>query len=174
MTKNDFFPVQKDIKVKIDEYSSLPGKSFVNESYFLYDKINLILDAFITVLNKKNSIYGSFSCFSGKTPNETLTLIAAENLLKFLVEKETIRNNLSFQLTNISGNIAKIKDNKIYNISMTRLGRKRKLLMQELIKTIIVRAQQNFDIVGRLNPIQIETEDDRILIALKKIQKCNI
>ena len=174
MTKNDFFPVQKDIKVKIDEYSSLPEKNFVNESYFLYDKINLILDAFITVLNKKKSIYGSFSCFSGKAPNETLTLIAAENLLKFLVEKETIRNNLSFQLTNISGNITKIKDNKIYNISMTRLGRKRKLLMQELIKTIIVRAQQNFDIVGRLNPIQIETEDDRILIALKKIQKCNI
>ena len=54
---------------------------------------------------------------------------------------------------------------------MTRLGRKRKLLMQELIKTIIVRAQQNFDIVGRLNPIQIETEDDRILIELKKNTK---
>ena len=33
---------------------------------------------------------------------------------------------------------------------------------------IIVRAQQNFDIVGGLNPVQIEIEDDRILNALKK------
>ena len=40
--------------------------------------------------------------------------------------------------------------------------------MQEPIQTIIVRAQQNFDVVGRLNPIQIEIEDDRILNALKK------
>ena len=86
-------------------------------------------------------------------------------MLKFLVEKDTIRN---FQLTNISGNIPKIKDSKIYNFSLTRLGRKRKLLMQKLIETIIVRAQQNFDIVGGLNPIQIEIEDDRILNALKK------
>ena len=86
-------------------------------------------------------------------------------MLKFLVEKDTIRN---FQLTNISGNIPKIKDSKIYNFSLTRLGRKRKLPMQKLIETIILRAQQNFDIVGGLNPIQIEIEDDRILNALKK------
>ena len=40
--------------------------------------------------------------------------------------------------------------------------------MQEPIETIIVRAQQNFETVGGLNPIQIETEDDRILNTLKK------
>ena len=40
--------------------------------------------------------------------------------------------------------------------------------MQEPIETIIVRAKQNFDIAGGLNPIQIEIEDDRILNALKK------
>ena len=40
--------------------------------------------------------------------------------------------------------------------------------MQEPIETIIVRAQQNFDIVGGRNPIQTEIEDDRILNALKK------
>ena len=39
--------------------------------------------------------------------------------------------------------------------------------MQETIETIIVRAQENFDIVGRLNPIQIEIEDDRILNAVR-------
>ena len=49
---------------------------------------------------------------------------------------------------------------------MTRIERKRKLPLQELIETIIIRAQQNFEIAGGLNPVQIE--DDRIINALKK------
>ena len=40
--------------------------------------------------------------------------------------------------------------------------------MSEPVETIIVRAQQNFDVVGGLNPIQIEIEDDRILNIFKK------
>ena len=40
--------------------------------------------------------------------------------------------------------------------------------MQEPTETIIAPAQQNFDVVGLLNPIHIEIEDDRILNALKK------
>ena len=62
----------------------------------------------------------------------------------------------------------KKKDNKIHNFSITRLGRKRKLPMQEPVETIIAPAQQNFEVVGGLNPIEIEIEDDRILNALKK------
>ena len=86
LIQNDFFLIQKDIKDKADKYNPVPEKNFVNESYFLYDKSNLILDTFITALHKIISIYGS--------SNETLTLIAAENLLKILVQKDTIRNNL--------------------------------------------------------------------------------
>ena len=44
--------------------------------------------------------------------------------------------------------------------------------MAEPIETIIKRAQQDFDIVGGLNPIQIEIEDGRIINTFKKIQKC--
>ena len=40
--------------------------------------------------------------------------------------------------------------------------------MSEPIETIIIRAQQNFDIDGGLNPIQIEIKDDRITNLLKK------
>ena len=40
--------------------------------------------------------------------------------------------------------------------------------MSELIEKIIVRAQQNFDVVGGINPIQIEIEDDRVLNIFKK------
>ena len=40
--------------------------------------------------------------------------------------------------------------------------------MQEPKETIIVRAQQNFDINGGLNPIKIEIKDDRITNLFKK------
>ena len=40
--------------------------------------------------------------------------------------------------------------------------------MLEPIETVILRAQQNFEVAGGLNPVQIETEDDRVLNMLKK------
>ena len=40
--------------------------------------------------------------------------------------------------------------------------------MQEPIETVIIRAQQNFEIVVGLNPMQIKIEDDRVLNMLKK------
>ena len=63
-----------------------------------------------------------------------------------------------------------LKIKKIRNLSLTRIGRKRKLPKQEPIETIIIRAQQNFQIVGGLNPVQIKIEDLRIINALKNIK----
>ena len=37
-----FYPVLKYLKEKIGEYNAIPTKNFINESYFLYDKSNLI------------------------------------------------------------------------------------------------------------------------------------
>ena len=59
--------------------------------------------------------------------NEMLKIISPENSLRFLVNRDTVRNNLSFQLTNISGTVPTLKDQKIHDLSQTRLGRKRKL-----------------------------------------------
>ena len=39
--------------------------------------------------------------------------------------------------------------------------------MEEPIETVVIRLQQSFEIAGGLNPVQIETEDDRILNMLK-------
>ena len=78
------------------------------------------------------------------------------------------KDSLNFQLTSVSGNLPILKDKKIHNLSLTRIGRKRKLPMQELIETVIIRAQQNFEIVRGLNPIQIKIEDERVLNMLKK------
>ena len=116
LTQTDFFPIQKDIKDKIDEYNTVPEKNFINKSYFLYDKSNFILDTFITALNKKCSIYGSFSYFQCKTEEEQIRLLIAGNFLKFSVNKNTLKDELKFQLTNISGKNPKTKDKK-YTIS---------------------------------------------------------
>ena len=40
--------------------------------------------------------------------------------------------------------------------------------MTEPIETVIIHAQQNFEIAGGLNPVQIENEDDRVLNILIK------
>ena len=39
--------------------------------------------------------------------------------------------------------------------------------MQEPIEAIIIRVQQNFEIVGGLNPVQTEIKDDRVVNMLK-------
>ena len=113
-------------------------------------------------------MYGSTSYFDRKTENEILKIVSPENSLKFLVDKDTIRNNLSFKLASISGTVATLKEKKIHDLSVTKLGRKRKLSMLEPIETVIIHAQQNFEVAGGLNPVQIEIEDDRILNMLKK------
>ena len=40
--------------------------------------------------------------------------------------------------------------------------------MVEPIETVIIRTQQNFEIAGGLNPVQIKIEDDRVLNILQK------
>ena len=42
--------------------------------------------------------------------------------------------------------------------------------MTEPIETVIICAQQSFKIAGGLNPVQIETEGDRVLNILKNIK----
>ena len=75
---------------------------------------------------------------------------------------------MSFQLSSISEKLLTLKHKKIHNLSLKKLGREKKLPMQEPIEMIIICAQQNFEIVGGLNPIQIEIEDDRVVNILKK------
>ena len=84
------------------------------------------------------------------------------------MKKNTLKKELKFQLTNIGRKNAKVKDNKIYDFSVIRLGKKRKINMAQPIETIVVCAQQNFEIAGGLNPIKIEIEDDRVINILKK------
>ena len=82
--------------------------------------------------------------------------------------KDTIKNRLDFQLTNINENLQKINNGKIYDFSLTQFGSKRKTPMTEPIESVIVRGQQKFNLHDILNPVEIEINDDRILNILKK------
>ena len=82
----------------------------------MYDKSGLIKESYITAINKKVSLYGSTSYFDRKTENEILKIDSPENSLKFLVDKDTVRNNLSFQQATISGAVPTLKDKKIHDL----------------------------------------------------------
>ena len=64
------------------------------------------------------------------------------------VEKDATKNSLSFQLTSISGKLPKLKDKKNDNFSLTKIGEKRKREKPEPTETVIIRAQQSFEIAS--------------------------
>ena len=136
------FPSEKSIKEKIAKYNAIPTKSYIKESYFLYDKSNLIKKTFVTAINKQLSLYGSFSYFSGKTTVTNLKMINSSDFLKFFIEKRSLKNNISLQLLNVNGSAVKTSNKKIHNFSITKLGKKRKNSMREPIETIIIRVSK--------------------------------
>ena len=90
------------------------------------------------------------------------------------MKKRSLKNNINLQLLNVNGSVAKTSHKKIHDFSMTKLGKKRKNSMRKPIETIIIKTQQNFEVVSGLNLIQMEIEDDRIINTLKKIQKYRV
>ena len=99
LTGEIFFPVKKYIKWKNRRIHCNPNKNFINESYFLYNKSNLIKKTFITAINKQVSLYGSFSYFSEKTSISNLKLLTSNDFLTFFVEKKSLKSNLRLQFT---------------------------------------------------------------------------
>ena len=59
-------------------------------------------------------------------------------------------------------------DQKIHDFSITRLGKRKKNMQTEPKDTIVIRAEQHFDTVGGLNPIQVKISDSRIINMLTK------
>ena len=52
-TQYSLFPEQKAIKNAIKKLNDASAKYFINESYFLYDKSDLITETLITAIQKK-------------------------------------------------------------------------------------------------------------------------
>ena len=72
------------------------------------------------------------------------------------MEKKSLKDNLKLQIAHVNGSEVKTNDKKIHDFSMTKLGKRRKNMFPESIETVIIRAQQDFDVVGGLNPIQFK------------------
>ena len=85
-----------------------------------------------------------------------------------LCKKDKLKDSLDFHMTIVNGQIPTLRDSKIYNFLLSRIGKKRKRQMQEPAESVIIRVQQNFDVNGGLNPVKIELEDDTMIIILKK------
>ena len=72
------------------------------------------------------------------------------------------------QVAHVNGSDVKTNNKKIHDFSITKLGKRRKNMQPEPVETVIVRAQQDFDVIGGLNPIQIQISDDTVLNLLQK------
>ena len=171
-TQAHFLPDQKALEDAIENSKNVPVVYYINEMFFLYDESDLKKETFITALNKKISYFNkisSISYFSKKAENEIFKILTSEKFLKFYVDKDATKNFLSFQLTNISGHLPKLKDKKTCNFSLTKKREKRKRQMAEPVEMIVIWAQQSFEIAGGLNQVQIGIEDDRLLNIIKKI-----
>ena len=66
-----------------------------------------------------------------KSKNDIIRIIDPEEFLNFYVKNDTLKGSLNFQLTNLNGQIPQLRDSKIYNFSLSRIGTKRKRQMQE-------------------------------------------
>lgn len=89
----------------------------------------------------------------------------ARMLLEFKIEKDTIKNSLDFQLTNVT-----LTDKKVHEFSIAKIGRKGKRPLMNPLETLMIRGQQSFELHDQINPIQIRTDDDRVVNTLKKLQ----
>ena len=91
MKKKFLTKTEREIANKLSECRAIPTKNFINESYFLYGKSNLIKKTYTTALNKQIALYGSFSYFSGNTTVKNLTLLSTNNFLKIFIEKKLLK-----------------------------------------------------------------------------------
>ena len=67
-------PQENLVKRAIENYIKKLTIRFVNESYFLYDKSNMIEETFITEINKLISVYDSISYCDKNSINEVVEI----------------------------------------------------------------------------------------------------
>ena len=136
-SKNIFkLPQETLVNTATNNYIKKLTLSFVNKSYCLHNKSNLIKQKFITEIKKLLSIYGSIRYFHKKGTNQTAQIISFNDPLKFFVSNNTIKNSLDFKLTKTNGSLPQIRDKKVHNFSFTEIGTKRKKQVNEPIEIV--------------------------------------
>ena len=95
------------------------------ESYFLYDRCNLIKQSFVKELNQFLPSYCSVSFFGEEKANKT-KLISPENGQSFLIERDTKEEQLGLQITQISGEKLDTAGKQIHETLISWIEKKRK------------------------------------------------
>lgn len=172
LNPKDIFKIPQEnlAKTAIQNYIKKSTVSLVNESYFLYDRSNLIEPTFITEINKLISTYGSISYFDKMSLDEIVKVVSFTKPLKFSVIKDVGKNSREYKVTKNDGTVPWLNDGKIHNFSFTEVDRK-SAAMSNPIEMVIVRGQQKFDLYDVLNHVQIQINNGKILNTLKKTQK---
>lgn len=90
----DIFKLPQELLVRtaIKNYIKKLKISFVTESYFLYDRSNLIQPTFITEINKLISIYGSVSFFGKRSLGKIVKVVSINKPLRFSVIKDRVKD----------------------------------------------------------------------------------
>lgn len=90
----DIFKLPQELLVRtaIKNYIKKLKISFVTESYFLYDRSNLIEPTFITEINKLISIYGSVSFFDKRSLGKIVKVVSINKPLRFSVIKDRVKD----------------------------------------------------------------------------------
>ena len=159
LNPKDIFKIPQEnlVKAAIQNYIKKLTVSLVNESYFLYDRSNLIEPTFITEINKLISTYGSISYFDKMSLDEIVKVVSFTKPLKFSVIKDVGKNSREYKVTKNDRTVPWLNDGKIHNFSFTEVDRK-SAAMSNPIKMVI-------DV---LNHVQIQINNGRILNTLKK------
>ena len=95
------------------------------DSFFIYDRSNIIKTTFISELNKFLSILCSFSYFE-TTETTELHFISSKNAQSFFIEKDAIKNTIDFQIALASGLDLITKDKTVHELFITKLKKKEK------------------------------------------------
>ena len=85
-------PQELLVRTAVKNYIKKLKVSFVTESYFLYDRSNLIEPTFITEINKLISIYGSISFFRKRSLGEIVKVVSINKPLRFSVIKDRVKD----------------------------------------------------------------------------------
>ena len=85
--------------------------NFFQESYFLYDRSNLVKQSFVNEINRFLPIYCSASYFSEKS-EEKIALFPPKNSKNIYIEKNAKKEEINLEIVKVSDEKAEIIDKK--------------------------------------------------------------
>ena len=156
----DFLVTKTEKEIKKIYFKTHELVKLYQESYFSYDRSNLVRQSFVNKRKKILPIY-CLASFLREKITEKIALLYDTKSKSFFEEKNAKKEELNLQIANISGERADTTDTKIREAFITRISKKRtKKIDAENFK--IIRGQPGFEADKAINPIETKIENDRI------------